>query len=459
MKSNVLVVDDEPSIREFLQIFLKKEGYDVQIAKNGIEALESLKKKDFKLLISDLQMPKMTGIELLKEVQSQGLSLIFIIMTAFGTTESAVEAMKLGAYDYILKPFKIDEVRIILSKALDHQQLEVENRLLKKELGETYSFHNLIGNSKNMHEIFNRIKKASSSLVNILITGESGTGKEMIAKAVHYSGSLKEKIFVPVNCGAIPQSIIESELFGHKKGAFTGAVRDKKGLFEAAHGGSLFLDEVGELPMASQAKLLRVLQEKCIRPVGGTEDIPVDVRIISATNKDLEALVKKNKFREDLFYRLNVLRIRVPPLREHRDDIPLLAKHFLEHYNMLLKKNIKAISEEALNKLSSYDYPGNIRELENFIERTVALESGTIILPENLPSVLNQSSSHQSFLNQDLEVTNGGIDLEKIVGQIEKELLVKAIQTAKGVKKKAAKLLGITFRSMRYRLKKYDLGD
>lgn len=458
MKPRILVVDDEESIREFLEIMLRKEGYEVTCAEDGQRALDMVKKRSFDLVISDLQMPNMTGLQLLKEAKAQYPDMMFMMITAFGTAETAVEAMKSGAYDYILKPFKIDEVRINIANALRSQNLEFENRTLKKELNREYSFQNLVGNSESMHRIYDLVKRVSQAPTNVLITGESGTGKEMVAKAIHYNGLLKEKPFVTVNCGAIPESLMESEMFGHKKGSFTGAVADKVGLFEVADGGSLFLDEVGELPLTIQVKLLRAIQERVIRRVGGTEDAKIEVRIIAATNRDLEEMVKSGTFRQDLYYRLNVINIRTPALRERSDDIPLLAQHFLKKYNDRLSKGIQGISEEAMEMLKKYDYPGNVRELENIIERTVALEGGSTILPESLPPIVNTPSGRKMASSNEIQVTEEGLDLDKVMGQIEKELLIKAIHTAGGVKKRAAKLLNITFRSMRYRVEKYNLG-
>lgn len=459
MKSRILVVDDEESIREFLEIMLRKEGFEVTTAEDGQKALDTIKKKSFDLVISDLQMPNMTGIELLRQVKDQHPEMLFMMITAFGTAETAVEAMKLGAYDYITKPFKIDEVRINIANALRSRNLEVENRTLKKELTREYSFQNLVGNSDAMHRIYEMIRRVSQTPTNVLITGESGTGKEMVAKAIHFNGPLKDRPFVTVNCGAIPESLMESEMFGHKKGSFTGAVADKSGLFEVADGGSLFLDEVGELPISIQVKLLRAIQERVIRRVGATEDTKVEVRIIAATNRDLEDMVKKGLFRQDLFYRLNVINIKTPSLRERPDDIALLANHFLKKYNERLTKSIGGISAEAMEMLKKYDYPGNVRELENIIERTVALEGGATILPESLPPFVNTPSGRKLASTHEIQVTDEGLDLDKIMGQIEKELLIKAIHAAGGVKKKAAKLLNITFRSMRYRVEKYSLGS
>jgi two-component system, NtrC family, response regulator PilR len=458
MKPRILVVDDEESIREFLEIMLRKEGYEITCAEDGQKALDVIKKRAFDMVISDLQMPNMSGLELLKEVKNQYPDMTFMMITAFGTTETAVDAMKLGAYDYILKPFKIDEVRINIANALRSQNLEVENRTLKRELKQEYSFQNLVGNSESMHRIFDLVKRVSQTPTNVLITGESGTGKEVVAKAIHYNGPLKDKPFVTINCGAIPESLMESEMFGHKKGSFTGAIADKVGLFEVADGGSLFLDEVGDLPLSIQVKLLRAIQERVIRRVGGTDDMKIEVRIIAATNRELEEMVKQGTFRQDLYYRLNVINIKTPSLRERPDDVPLLATHFLKKYNDRLNKSIQGISDEAMSMLKRYDYPGNVRELENIIERTVALEAGATILPESLPPFVNTPSGRKVASANEIEVTSDGLDLDKVMGQIEKELLIKAIHAAGGIKKKAAKLLNITFRSMRYRVEKYNLG-
>lgn len=458
MKSRILVVDDEESIREFLEIMLKKEGYEVTVAEDGLKAKDILSKKTFDMVISDMQMPNMTGIELLKHVKESYSDLVFMMITAFGTTETAVDAMKMGAYDYVTKPFKIDEVRLNIANALRSKNLETEVRVLKKELVKEYSFQNMIGNSAPMHAIFDLVKRVSQAPTNVMITGESGTGKEVVAKAIHYNGALKDRPFVTINCGAIPENLMESEMFGHKKGSFTGAITDKTGLFEVADGGTLFLDEVGELPVSIQVKLLRAIQERVIRRVGAVDDIKIEVRIIAATNRNLEDMVSKGTFRQDLFYRLNVIGIRTPSLRERAEDVPLLANFFLRKYNEKLNKAISTISAEAMEILKKYNYPGNVRELENMIERTVALEAGSTILPESLPPMVNTSSGRKMASSNEIEIGDEGLDLDKVMGQIEKELLVKAIHSAGGIKKKAAKLLHISFRSMRYRIEKYNLG-
>lgn len=458
MKPRILIVDDEESIREFLEIMLKKEGFEVVCAEDGAVAKDLLLKKNFHMIISDLQMPNVTGLELLKYVKENYPETTFMMITAFGSTETAVEAMKLGAYDYLTKPFKIDEVRLNIHNALRAGQLEVENRVLKKELKQEYSFQSMVGNSEPMHRIYDLVRRVSQTPTNILVTGESGTGKEVVAKAIHYNGPLKDQPFVTINCGAIPENLMESEMFGHKKGSFTGAVVDKSGLFEVADGGTLFLDEVGELPVTIQVKLLRAIQERVIRRVGATDDIKVDVRIIAATNRDLEKMVADGTFRQDLFYRLNVINIKMPPLRERPEDIPLLANHFLKKYNDRLSKQIGGISQEAMEAMMKYEYPGNVRELENIIERTVALEGGATILPESLPPFVNTPSGRKLASSHEIEITEDGVDIDKVLGQIEKELILKAIHASGGVKKKAAKLLKITFRSMRYRVEKFNLG-
>lgn len=459
--SRILVVDDEESIREFFEIMLKREGYEVLTASNGREALESLKKQPVDLVISDIQMPELSGMELLNAVRELDPELLFIMITAFGNTETAVEAMKLGAYDYVQKPFKIDEVKIIIRQALEKRSLKMENQQLKKELGTKYAFDNIIGGAPPMMRIYEMVKRVANTKSSVLITGESGTGKELIARAIHYNGPLKEKPFVTVNCGAIPENLMESEMFGHKKGSFTGAIADKKGLFEVANGGTIFLDELGELPLTMQVKLLRVIQEGTFKRVGGTDDINVEVRVISATNKNLEAEVKSGNFREDLFYRMNVIQIHCPPLRERKEDIVMLSNHFLDKFSKVLGMNVKKISFEAMEILKRYHYPGNVRELENIIERTVALEPSNVILPESLPRHMLEVQQPTGQLDANkIEIDDQkGIDLEKLVADFERTLLIKALQSTGGVKKKAAKLLAISFRSMRYRVDKYSLGN
>jgi two-component system, NtrC family, response regulator PilR len=456
IKDKILVADDEQSMREFLDIMLKKEGYKVSLASNGEEVVKLVDNDLFDLVLLDIRMPKLDGISALKKIKSTSPETIVIMITAYASADTAIKAMKEGAYDYITKPFKVEEIKLIINNALEKKNLQKENILLKQVVRDRYHFGNIIGQSSKMGALYDLLEKVSPTKTNILITGESGTGKELVAKAIHYNSPRKEKPFVTLNCGAIPEPLIESELFGHMKGAFTDAIATKKGLFEVADEGTIFLDEISELPLLMQVKLLRVLQDKEFKRVGGTEDIRVDVRIISATNKDLEEAVKEKHFREDLFYRLNVIQIKLPPLRDRKEDIPILTGHFLKKYSEELNKNILKISPEALQILLHYEYPGNVRELQNIIERALALESGQELTAHNLSSYL----SEQPLLKKgpiDIEIPSEGIDLEKMVEDLERTLLLKALDKTKGIKKKAAELLHINFRSMRYRLEKYGL--
>jgi len=453
-KSKILVVDDEPGMRTFLEIILRKEGYSVETAADGMKALDNINNNVFDLAILDILMPVMNGIEVLKRIIEKSPETTVIIITAFASHETAIEAMKLGAYDYITKPFKIDEIKLVIKKALDKKGLERENLRLRKELQTKYGFANIIGRSIGISKVFELIKRVSELKVNVLITGESGTGKELVARAVHYSGSRHRGPFIAVNCGAIPEPLVESELFGYRRGAFTGASRNKKGLFEEADGGTIFLDEIVDLPIHLQVKLLRVIEEKTIRPLGSTEPIPVDIRIIAATNKLLEEEIANEKFREDLFYRLNVIKIDLPPLRDRRDDIPPLAIHFVEKYSREMGKDIHGISPKALETLESYHYPGNVRELENIIARCVALETSNVIRQQTLPELMVNMGS--------LNIENGiagNFGLDHLLETFEKRTIEKALTEAQGNKVEAAKLLGITFRSLRYRLAKHGLLD
>ncbi len=456
IKDKILVADDEQSMREFLDIMLKKEGYKVSLASNGEEVAKLVENDLFDLVLLDIRMPKLDGISTLRKIKATTPETIVIMITAYASADTAIKAMKEGAYDYITKPFKVEEIKLIIKNALEKKNLQKENILLKQVVRDRFHFGNIIGQSSKMVALYDLLEKVSPTKTNILITGESGTGKELVAKAIHYNSPRKEKPFVTLNCGAIPESLIESELFGHMKGAFTDAIATKKGLFEVADEGTIFLDEISELPLLMQVKLLRVLQDKEFKRVGGTEDIRVDVRIIAATNKDLEEAVKEKRFREDLFYRLNVIQIKLPPLRDRKEDIQILANHFLKKYSQELGKTISKISPEALQILLNYDYPGNVRELQNIIERAVALEGSQELTPNNLSSYL----SEQPLLKKgpiDIEIPNEGIDLEKMVEDLERSLLMKALDRTKGIKKKAAELLHINFRSMRYRLEKYGL--
>ncbi len=453
-KYSILVVDDEESMREFLAIMLHREGYKVTAAEDGAQALVCLNNNTYDLIISDIQMPRLDGFKLLNHVKEHCPETVMIMITAFSTTEEAVEAMKNGAYDYIIKPFKNEEIRLIVKNALERKVLREENIELKKELGKRYSFSSIIGKSKCMQQVYDLIGKVAGTKANVLITGESGTGKELVAKAIHYNGSHKDSPFVAINCGAIPENLLESELFGHEKGSFTGATNAKVGLFEAANGGTIFLDEIGELPSLMQVKLLRVLQEREIRKVGGTKNIAVNVRLIVATNKDLEEEVAQGNFREDLFYRINVIRVDLPPLRARRDDILLLIEHFFDKISDQDKP--LEISTKAMKKLLDYHWPGNIRELENVVERCVILGNSEEIQEGDLPAQLFKKGDG-STPNGFEELPEAGLDLDDYLGNIEKDILLKALDRTDGVRKKAAELLKISFRSMRYRLAKYDI--
>ena len=453
---NILVVDDEKSMRDFLGIMLEKEGMAVTVAQNGEEALRYIRNEVFDVVLTDIKMPKLGGLEILAEVNRTFPQTPVILITAFGTTQSAVEAMKLGAYDYITKPFNIDEVKLVIKKGLERKKLAEENISLKGELQEKYGCSTIIGRSPEMTRIFGLIRKAAPSRSSILITGKSGTGKELVAKAIHYNSPRKDGPFVSISCGAVPETLLESELFGYQKGAFTGADANKEGLLEMAHGGTFFLDEIGDAPLSIQVKLLRVLQEMEFKRVGGTKDIQVDVRILAATNMDLLEEVKKGGFREDLFYRLNVIHINLPPLAERKEDIPYLVEHFVRKYSGIEGKEIKKISRTAMAVLENYHWPGNIRELENVIERMVVLESGTIITEESLPqNIVNPAKMEPMPSIQ--ETKDGTVDLEGLIESIERQHLLRALDVTGGAIKKAAELLNLSFRSMRYKLKKYNI--
>ena len=450
----ILVVDDENSLRELLSILLQREGYLVEQAVDGAAAFALAQENTYDLIISDIQMPKMTGIELLRQLREEDNDVTVMMITAFSSTEEAVEAMKLGAYDYITKPFKNDEIRLVIKNALEREQLQQENRQLKQQLGQRFSFHNLIGNSPAMSKLIALLERVAPSQVNVLITGESGTGKELVAKALHQNSDRKNQPFVPINCGAIPENLLESELFGHEKGAFTGANRRKEGLFESANNGTLFLDEIGELPMGMQVKLLRVLQEREFRRVGGTNTISLNIRLVAATNQDLSERIKEGSFREDLFYRLNVVSIELPPLRTRPGDIQLLIDRF---YQRLTGKDEYLIQKQALELLLNYDWPGNVRELENLVERCVVLGETEELTVECLPDQIKKKS-HNVYGGID-DLPEDGFDLEKWLEEMEKAVLLQALEKSGGVRKRAAELLGINFRSIRYRLGKLGIGD
>jgi two-component system, NtrC family, response regulator PilR len=448
----ILIVDDEKGMRDFLAIMLKKEGHDVVTAENGSVATKAVQEEIYDLVISDVKMSGVDGIGVLRTVKETSPETVVIMITAFATAETAVEAMKLGAYDYIIKPFKVDELKLIINNSLEKRHLRKENILLKREMAARAGFENFIGKSGPMQKIFTLIRQVAETNSTVLITGESGTGKELVARAVHSAGPRKNGPFVSINCGALPETLLESELFGYMKGAFTGAVSNKQGLFEAAHGGAIFLDEISATTPALQVKLLRVIQEREFMRVGGTAKIKVDVHVIAASNKDLLAEVGKGAFREDLYYRLNVIPIHLPPLRERKEDLPLLVEFFLNKLPEVRRP--KKISPEAMNGLMNYHWPGNVRELENTVERLALLCAGDVVKPEHVPETLRNVRPSSDMV--DLDVPNEGVDLEELLINAEKTMLRKALARSGGVKTEAAKLLKLTFRSFRHRLRKYD---
>jgi two-component system response regulator PilR (NtrC family) len=456
---HILVVDDELSMRELLEVLLIKEGYKVTCAENGIDAIARIKKTVFDLLLCDIRLGDITGIDVLKALKEENQDTVVIMISAFATTEAAVEAMNEGAYDFVPKPFNNEELKQTIKNALSLRTIEHEKEILDDELKRTLHFGKIVGNSPAMKNIFKLIRQVAKTKTSVLITGESGTGKELIAKAIHDESQQKDNPFVVVNCGGIPETLMESELFGHKKGAFTGATQDKKGLFETADKGTIFLDEIGEISLPIQVKLLRVVQERVFKPVGSNEDVSVDIRIISATNKKLEDEVIVGNFREDLFYRLNVIEIKMPPLRERKSDLRVLAQHFLEKYTREMGKEVTKISSYAIDLLNKYDFPGNIRELENLMERSVALSSTNIILPDSLALSIHKRRWIEGVKNRrfDLDEVRNGVSLDDILEDIERAYLEKALECTGGKKQEAAELLDISFRTFRYRLSKLDI--
>jgi two-component system response regulator PilR (NtrC family) len=453
-KNRILVVDDEKSMREFLDILLGQAGYIVTLAENGEAACDILDEKEFDLVITDIRMKDIDGIGVLKKAKSIDPDIKVVLISAFATAQTAVEAMKEGAYDYIPKPFKVEEFKRIVSEAIKTKSTMGSHE--KSSLKSPYYFGSLVGESSQMKKVYDLIKKVSQTKTNILISGESGTGKELAAKAIHDLSPRNENPFVVINCAGLPESLIESELFGYRKGAFTGANTDKEGLFDVADGGTVFLDEIGELTPPIQVKLLRVIQERTFTAVGGTDQKRIDVRFISATNQDLETAVMKQKFREDLYFRLNVIHIAMPPLREREGDLQLLAQVFIEKYSKELGKEVKKISAYAMDILSQYSFPGNVRELENIIERSVALETSNIVLPESLTlSNFRKEPAKQDRRRFDLGPE--GIKLDQALSEIEKDYILRAIKISRGSKQRAADLLGINMRSLRYRMEKLGL--
>ena len=454
-EARVLVVDDEQSMRELLGIMLRQVGYDVTQADGGEAAIQVLKTTDvFDLVITDLRMRKVDGLAVLRAAKEHSPRTVVLVVTAFASTETAVEAMKLGAYDYVTKPFKLDELKLTIANALERKRLQDENRELKKQLRTERGFDSFVGKSPRMLEIFETIRKTADSGSTVMITGESGTGKELVARAVHQESSRRSGPFVSVNCGAIPETLMESELFGHVKGAFTVAVHSTEGLFSAADGGTLFLDEMTEIPQSVQVKLLRVIQEREIRRIGDTRDIKVDVRLIAASNRDLAKAVADGVLREDLYYRLNVIPVHLPPLRDRIEDIPLLVAHFISRITKDVGKVVRGISPEALGILEGYHWPGNIRELENVIERAIVLGSGEQIVVEALPAHLGEPRDATTL---PVNIPAGGIDLEAHLAKVESQYIRLALDRAGGLQVRAAELLRLSFRQFRYKTQKLGL--
>jgi len=443
-------------MRQLLAIVLRREGYDVLLAENGRSAIETLEREPVDLLISDIKMPDLSGVDVLRAAKRIDQDILGIMITAFASTDTAVEAMRLGACDYLSKPFDVDLLKMKVREKIENRQLRQENVLLKRTLGLSHQFTNIIGRSESMLDVFKMIETVARTNSTILLTGESGTGKGLVAQAVHFHSLRRDKPMVSLNCGAMPESLLESELFGHMRGAFTSADSNKKGLLELAEKGTIFLDEIGEMSAVMQVKLLRVLQERKFRRVGGLEELTADIRVIAATNQNLSKAVAEGRFREDLYYRINVIPISLPPLRERREDIPLIAEHFLAKYTEQMGKSVTGISREALDLLMRYDWPGNARELENVIERAVALEGTPSILPESLPPMIRGSETRASAKGNDA-LPPTGFDLEAHVQQIERDYIAQALERAGGVQVKAAELLGMSFRSFRYYVKKYNL--
>ena len=442
----ILVVDDDLEMCGMLSDVLKEEGFFVTTTGDSLEASKILKREEFDVLVTDLKMKGLKGLDLLEEANKVAPMTPVIIITAFGTIESAIKAMKMGAYDYITKPFQMDEIVLTVRKALENRLLKKEVIRLRKEVESRYDFHQLIGKSPSMQKIYDLIERISDSSSNVLITGESGTGKELVAKAIHYNGVRKEGPFVAINCAAIPETLLESELFGYKKGAFTDAKSDKKGLIFEANEGTLFLDEITEMPLTLQAKLLRVIEEREVRPLGDTNSYPIDVRIISTSNRDIVSSIQEGRFREDLYYRLKVIDIEMPPLRERKEDIPILVQHFVHKFSKELKKSVSGVSEDALRVLVNYSWPGNVRELENIIQRAITLSRHQGILPDDLPASITQKTDEKLF--------EKALEENFTLDQLEKEYIKKVLIEAGGNKSKAAEILGLDRKTLYRKLGK-----
>ena len=454
MEGRVLIVDDEQSLVDFLSVLCTGEGLSVSTAYSVGEARERLAESTPDLVLCDMMMPDGNGLDLLREIREADLPSSVVLMTAYTSTKSAIEAMKLGAYDYVPKPFDVEELKVVVQRALEKSRLYEENVYLRRELEQRYGFGNIIGRSSRMRTIFSLIERVARTSSTVLIQGESGTGKELIARAIHFSSPRAARRFLSVNCGAMPEALLESELFGHERGAFTGAVRDKKGLFQEADRGTLFLDEISEMTLTMQVKLLRALQEKVVRRVGGNLEEAVDVRIIAATNQVLADRLARGEFREDLYYRINVIPIQLPPLRERREDIPLLVGFFLQKFSEQMGVPAKRISAEAMRMLEGYSWPGNVRELENLIERALALSTANALTAADLPAYLLSGGEHAE---PRLDLPEEGLDLEAYLERIRAEMMRAALERCGGVQTQAAELLRMTFRSFSYYAKKAGL--
>ncbi len=456
MNGKILVVDDEAIQRDIVRDILEDQGHEVVALGNGDEALAYIKTSPVDVILTDLRMPGMDGVELLQHIKAFDPEIVVVVITAYGSFESAVEAVKKGAYDYLAKPLEKEQLTLVVKRALSRKQLADENRSLRQELQERYEFHNIIGHSEKMQKVFRMIEKVAPSESTVIIYGESGTGKELVARALHYHSKRKDQRFLAVNCAAIPDSLLESEMFGHEKGAFTGASQQKNGLFEEAHNGTLFLDEIGDLDITLQAKLLRVLQEGEFQRVGGTKTLQVNVRLLAATNKDLEEEVKEGRFRQDLYYRLNVVPIFLPPLRTRKEDIPYLAQHFLARYTAKHEKAIKKLAPTVLKHFMDYRWEGNVRELESVIERSVILAEHDVIELDTLPEKLQEPAEPVTPRNpMNLTIPDEGISLE----QLERNLIEAALKKSDWSIKKASELLGISYKTLQYRIQKYHLKD
>lgn len=450
MKKRILLVDDEKNILKVISASLKKEGYEVETARSGEEAIGKAKAKQYNLVITDYKLPGLNGLDLLQEFKGRNQNIPVIILTAYGTIEKAVEAMKKGASNYLTKPINIEELNLVVKDAIERHALIEENKALRQRLLDKYSFDNIIGKSPSMEEVYKMIRMVSQSNANILIIGESGTGKELVARAIHFASERKDFPFVPVDCAAIPEGLLENEIFGHEKGAYTGAHDKRIGLMEQAHCGTLFLDEVGELSLNLQKKLLRVLQEREFQRLGGKERVKVDIRVIAATNRNLEEDVKEGRFREDLFYRLNVVSIPIPPLRERRDDIPLLAEYFLRKFNKENRKDIRSFDPEVMKLFMNYEWPGNVRELENVIERAVVLCNFDKIILDNIPpNIINSKVEKRHIIDLSSENLN--------LLEVEKKIIQKALNEVHWNQTKASALLGISRKQLRTKMKNLGL--